>query len=70
MQLKSDNRKWYRNPTVMLSTVKLPPFHLPGEQYESCLFAEDGSSEVIARYSTFGEATEGHRILTERFGLK
>jgi hypothetical protein len=68
MNLKSGNGTIFREATIMLSTVKLP-FYVGAYEYESCLFNEDGSSEVVGSYTNMSEALEGHTTLSERYGL-
>jgi hypothetical protein len=68
MQLKSGNGTIFREATIMLSTVKLP-FYVGAYEYESCLFNEDGSSEVVGSYTNMSEALEGHKTLTWEHGL-
>ena len=53
---------------ITLSTIELPFAH-PGGSFESCLFYEDGQSEVLERYFTAVEARQGHeRILAKLRG--
>jgi hypothetical protein len=48
--------------TVEVSTVDLsmPEVGIVGKGFETCLFFENGDSEVVEWYSKLGEAREGH----------
>lgn len=43
-----------------ISTVKLNDFHSVDNIYETCIFYEDGSSDIIARYTSKDQAQQGH----------
>lgn len=56
--------------TLTLSTVELSS--IPGIRdysFESCLFSENGNSEIVARYYTISEAITGHITLCRKYGL-
>jgi len=51
-----------RAGSVEVSTVELP--RLPGDDqivFETCLFHDDGLSEVVEQYETLEEAVEIHK---------
>jgi len=48
---------------VEISTVRLPKFMGEGDRYETCLFADSGTSMVVASYENRTEAIFGHNRL-------
>jgi hypothetical protein len=43
-----------------ISTVKLNDFHSVDNIYETCIFYEDGTSDVVAQYTSEDQARQGH----------
>ena len=50
---------------VEISTVKLNSAAVAGDQYETCVFYEDGRSRVVARYPSRERAIQGHNRLVQ-----
>jgi hypothetical protein len=51
--------------TVEISTVKLNFAAFDSDQYETCMFYDNGDSNVVARYKTLAEAVKNHKFLVE-----
>lgn len=66
--LQDDNGGFFTEPTVRVSTVRLPVPH-NGGQYETCVFAGD-DSDVVERYKTSVEAAAGHAKYCKKYGVK
>jgi len=49
--------------TVEISTVKLNSAGFGSGLYETCLFYDNGDSNVVARYETLEEATAAHAYI-------
>lgn len=71
-RMQSDDSKPGRNATTVLSTVELPDLidFDQNMRYETCVFRGSGSTQILRRYSSQGDAVEGHRIMEARMGLK
>ena len=70
-QMTSDNGGVFKEASIKLCTTEMPRFRgMPAVpyRYESCLFSPS-DSEVVGRYDTLAEAVEGHKRLSEKFGL-
>lgn len=48
-----------------ISTVKLNSAAFGSDQYETCMFYDNGDSNVVARYKTLAEAVKNHKFLVE-----
>jgi type IV secretory pathway component VirB8 len=48
-----------------ISTVKLNSAAFDSDQYETCMFYDNGDSNVVARYKTLAEAVKNHKFLVE-----
>ena len=48
-----------------ISTVKLNFAAFDSDQYETCMFYDNGDSNVVARYKTLAEAVKNHKFLVE-----
>ena len=48
-----------------ISTVKLNSAAFGSDQYETCMFYDNGDSNVVARYRTLVEAVKNHKFLVE-----
>ena len=48
-----------------ISTVKLNSAAFGSDQYETCMFYDNGDSNVVARYRTLAEAVKNHKFLVE-----
>lgn len=68
-QIISDDSVWMFSPNIQLSTVRLP-YVFDEFEFESCVFFDNGNSEVVKRYKTQIEAIEGHTELEKKYGLK
>lgn len=51
--------------TVEISTVKLNSAAFGSGLYETCLFYDNGDSNVVARYETLKEATDAHAYIVQ-----
>ena len=69
-QIVSDDHVWMYPPDVSLSTVELDSRIYEDTPYESCIFFQNGDSEVLKRYKTQEEALRGHIELEEKYKLK
>ncbi len=69
-QIVSDDHVWMYPADVSLSTVELDTSVYPDTPYESCIFYQNGDSEVLARYKTKKEAIAGHTQLSKKYNLK
>ena len=69
-QMISHNGGVFKPMTVELSTVRMP--NVPGldlgYSYETCVFT-NVDSEVVERYHTVAEATQGHAKWCRKLGL-
>lgn len=54
--------------TLRISTVELPEEY--GYGYETCIFKQNGDSDVIERYYTIDEAIVGHYHYAKYYGCK
>ena len=48
-----------------ISTVKLNSAAFGSDQYETCMFYDNGDSNVVARYKTLAEAVKNHKFLVQ-----
>ena len=48
-----------------ISTVKLNSAAFGSDQYETCMFYDNGDSNVVARYKTLAEAVKNHNFLVQ-----
>ena len=48
-----------------ISTVKLNSAAFGSDQYETCMFYDNGDSNVFARYKTLAEAVKNHKFLVQ-----
>lgn len=64
-QMVSDNSTMFKDPTVVLSTVRLPL----SNKFETCLFIEN-YSEVLEVYTSLADAIKGHNHLAKIYGVK
>lgn len=48
-----------------ISTVKLNSAAVGSDQYETCMFYDNGDSNVVARYKTLAEAVKNHKLLVQ-----
>ncbi len=71
----SEKQKWingfwmfggHLKTLVQLSTIELPKIS-GATEFETCVFFEDGSSEVLQRYWTQGDAILGHFRLSKSY---
>ena len=69
-QICSDDHVWMYPPDVSLSTVELEGEIYKNTPYESCIFYQNGDSEVVKRYKTKEEAIQGHIDLENKYKLK
>lgn len=69
LHLISDNSTFFGSATLVLSTVEYPKLCSDEYSYETCLFAGEKNSEVIAKYRTIYEAISGHERFRKEFGL-
>lgn len=51
--------------TVEISTVKLNSAGFGSGLYETCLFYDNGDSNVVATYDTEAEAVKNHKFLVQ-----
>lgn len=68
---KYERRGWLfprTHATFRLSTVELPEEY--GYGYETCIFKQNGDSDVIERYYTIDEAIVGHYHYAKYYGCK
>lgn len=72
LHLISNNGGVFQKPSLELSTVQMPSALVGslGYKYESCLFVIGVNSEVLARYDSHSEATQGHYELALKHNLK
>ena len=72
LHLISNNGGVFQKSTLELSTVQMPSPLIDrlGYTYESCLFVIGGNSEVLARYDSHLDATQGHYELAIKHNLK
>lgn len=54
--------------TLRTSTVELPEEY--GHVYETCIFKQNGDSDVVERYYTIDEAIVGHYHYAKYYGCK
>jgi len=70
-QMTSDNGGLFFRETIKLCTTEMPSIRgirLTPWLYESCIFTPT-DNEVVGTYFSLSEAIEGHKMLTEKYGL-
>ncbi len=65
----SDNRRWWKNPTIILVTAKYEDLDNLNLEYETQL-TYYGNTTPIARHKTYIDAMIAHKWYTMKYKLK